>query len=85
MSQLEDAMKLLPKGFYPHLLKKFVNGSVNTTRKGTVKLTIEIPIEPLGSPFTDLRAVLDPQQNELVPLLIFVEPKVALGGGNADV
>ncbi|MFC4275525.1 hypothetical protein [Achromobacter aloeverae] len=79
MSQIDDAVKRLPVGFHPHLLVNFINGNVSTTRKGTVKLTIEIPIEPLGSPFTDLRAVTDPQENKLVPLLIFVEPDVVLG------
>lgn len=72
------AIKRLPKGFYPHMLHKFVNGKVSLTRKNSVKLIIEIPLKDLGSPFNDLHAVLSPAANDLVPVLVFVEPAVVL-------
>lgn len=73
-----DAVKRLPAGFHVHSLHNFVNGQVSTTKRGTVKLTIEIGIAQLGSPFDDLRAVMAPSRNQLVPLLLFVEPDVVL-------
>lgn len=67
--------KATPAGFHLHPIVKFINGTISTTKKGTVKFPIEIGIDQLGSPFTDLRAVASPNSNELIPLLVFVEPR----------
>ncbi len=75
-TKLQQALALLPDGFYVHNLTKFVNGTVKTTRKGAAHVPIEIGIEQLGSPFSDFRAVLNPADNKLVPLLLIIEPEV---------
>lgn len=75
--QFLKAIKRLPVGFYAHPLRDFINGKASVTRRGTVKATIEIPIDQLGSPYDDLRAVLHPEDNKLIPVLLFVEPDVA--------
>ena len=74
------ALRKLPKGMHAHSLSSFVNGSASVTKRGTVKLSIEIGIEQLESPYTDVRAVLSPEDNVLVPVLVFVEPSVVLAG-----
>ena len=66
--------KATPAGFHLHPIVKFINGTISTTKKGTVKFPIAIGIDQLGSPFTDLRAVASPNSNELIPFLVFVEP-----------
>lgn len=71
--RLIKAMERLPKGFHAHSIRRFVNGNVRTTNKGTVNVPIEIPIGPLGSPFDDLRAVLSPEDNKLIPVLVFID------------
>lgn len=73
MSRLAAAFKTLPKGLYPWPLRRFVNGKVSLTRRGTVKVPMEFEIAPLGSPYDDIRAVLDPEDNKLVPVLVFVD------------
>lgn len=75
--QFLKALNRLPDGFFAHPLRDFINGDVRVTRRGTVRATIEIPIDQLGSPYGDLRAVLNPEDNKLVPVLVFVEPEVA--------
>ena len=74
---LTKAIRALPDGFYVHPLSNFINGNVSTTKRGTVKVPIELGIEQLGSPYTDLRAVLNPEGNQLIPLLLFVDPEIA--------
>lgn len=74
---LIDAVKRLPDGFYVHPLSSFINGVVSTTKRGTIKVPIELGIEQLGSPYVDLRAVMNPENNKLVPLLLFVDPEIA--------
>lgn len=73
-----EVIEALPPGCYVHNLTNFINGSIATTKRKTVKLSIEIGIDQLGSPFDDLRAVASPLENKLVPLLLFVEPEVFL-------
>lgn len=74
---LIEAIRALPDGFYAHPLSSFINGNVSTTKRGTVKIPIELGIEQLGSPYTDLRAVLNPEGNKLIPLMLFVDPEIA--------
>lgn len=78
-ANLELAVAKLPDGFYPHRLTSFINGEVALTKKKTIKLTIEINLDAMGSPYNDIRAITRPDDNQLVPLLVFVEPTVALG------
>jgi hypothetical protein len=74
---LINAIRALPDGFYVHPLSSFINGNVSTTKRGTVRVPIEIGIEQLGSPYADLRAVLNPENNKLIPLLLFIDPEIA--------
>lgn len=72
--RLHKIAKAIPAGFYMHPIAKFINGTISTTKKGTVKFPVEIGIEQLGSPFTDLRAVASPNSNDLIPFIVFVDP-----------
>lgn len=75
MDTFSEILSKLPPGCYPHAIAKFVDGTVRTTRDGCVVVPIKIGIEALGSPFNDLRAVLEPSGNALIPILVFVDPK----------
>lgn len=74
---LIKAIRSLPDGFYVHPISSFVNGNVRTTKHKTVVVPVEIRIEQLGSPYEDLRAVLNPENNKLIPMLLFVDPDIA--------
>ncbi|MFY3647759.1 hypothetical protein ACOTET_26695 [Achromobacter xylosoxidans] len=74
---LIKAIRSLPDGFYVHPISSFVNGTVRTTKQKTIVVPVEISIEQLGSPYEDLRAVLNPENNKLIPLLLFVDPDIA--------
>lgn len=78
MDKLTKALSRRPMGFYIHPLAKFINGIVSSTRNKTIKFPIEIDREQLGSPFDDIRAVTNPQNNKLVPLLLIVEPDAVI-------
>jgi hypothetical protein len=71
--KLHDLLAAMPKGLYAHPIGNFINGTISTTKRGTVKIPLEIAIAQLGSPFDDLRAVLSPSDNKLIPLLLFVD------------
>lgn len=75
MDTFSEILSKLPPGCYPHAIAKFVDGTIRTTRDGCVVVPIKIGIEALGSPFNDLRAVLEPGGNDLIPVLVFIEPK----------
>jgi len=81
--QFLKVVDLLPgedRGVYFHNIRRFVNGKV-TTRKRTVKMTIELSLDELGArPDADLRDVFLPHAagNTLVPMIVFVDPKMFL-------
>ena len=72
--KLSAVLKALPKGCYAHPLAAFINGELSITRRKTIKVPVEIPVSPLESPFKDVRAVMSPLNNKLVPMLIFIDP-----------
>lgn len=59
---------------YLHDLNHFINGVVSVTKRKTVKLTIEIPIDQLGG-IDDVRCVMAPHshRNKMVPMLCFID------------
>jgi hypothetical protein len=63
-----------------HPLVSWAVGNIILTKKGKVKLTIELPLDQLGSPYKDIRAIISGhcEANTLVPLIAFVEPKVVI-------
>lgn len=72
----------LPENVHVHPLTRFANGDVKLIGKGArVRITLEFSIEQLGSPFSDIRALLNPWDNKMVPLIMFVEPNVARAAG----
>ena len=79
--QFLQAVDLLPgpdRGFYMHSLHRFVNGKVTTTRKRTVKMTLELSLDELGArENADLRDVFLPgaAENKLVPMIVFIDPE----------
>lgn len=74
---LGDFLKRMPKYAYAQLLANYVNGTVQMTRKGTAKIPLELDIEQFGGPCGDIRDVISPTQNDLVPLILFVDMKAA--------
>jgi hypothetical protein len=80
--QFEQVLKLVPsddRGVYWFGLQRFTNGKVVTTRKGTVKVPLELNLADLTDrPNADLRDVFMPtaaDNTKLVPLIVFVDPE----------
>lgn len=71
--------EVLPEGVYAHHLVRFVNGQLSLTKKGTIKIPIELGLEQIGATIQDVRAITQPLSNELVPLLVFVEKDMYFG------
>lgn len=81
--QFDQVIKMLPgreRGIYFKGLNQVLNGTISISRKGLIKVPVSIPLDQLGAKVDDLRAALMPDaaDNDLVPMLVFVEPKVYL-------
>jgi hypothetical protein len=79
--QFEQVLKLVPsddRGVYWFGLERATNGKVTTTRKGTVKVPLEMHLDMLTDrPNADLRDVFMPtaaDNTKLVPMIVFVDP-----------
>jgi hypothetical protein len=75
--QVVDLLPGVDRGVYFHSLNRFTNGQVITTRKGTVKVPLELSLKELGREGGDLRDVFLPSaaNNDLVPMIVFIDPK----------
>jgi len=65
----------MPAGCYAHPLANFLVGTTTINKAGVIKATLAVEASSLESPYNDVRALLSPEQNGLVPVLVFIDQK----------